>query len=347
MLRKSSYVIVTVLLCFIGCGSEELIQNPMVDRWCGERPCAWDVSGRVERIGTWHSDDYAVALLGSDTTLSQANAVLDDDETTCLGFSMIADISARARVFVELDFLDDGVIDFSQRIPESHWTRRTFLIRTPSWYEGVRFIVRKEGAGRAALAELRAHKATDCTAPAVELLNRPAGARCQRDEQCKGERCSRGACAFCRGDEDCGEGEVCGIASDGRSFAERCVRTGSAGFAEQCTSSSQCVTGTVCCEGVCSQCCPGSVACSDGAICKASSGPANATPFPHQCAAGERKTPSRGPCLLPQDCQSGVCRGAMLECAICAEDADEGDSGAPASICLRCTSFRRHGGTCD
>ena len=348
-IKQTTGVVVAVFL-LAGCGEGDLIENPMIDRWCGDRPCAWEVSGRVERVGTWHTDDYAVEL-GRDTTLSQHNAVVDADDATCLGFSMIADVSRSARLFVELDFLDDGVIDFSQQMPETHWERRTFLIATPSWYEGVRFIVRKSGSGRAVLAELRAYEAAGCKREPVKLLNRPEGAKCESDDQCGSDRCRGGRCSYCDRALHCAAGQICGLAYSSGRLAERCVRPGSAVFGQVCSSDAQCASGSVCCSGVCSQCCPGDKECENDVACERGT---DATllgdiKLPFQCGSRAGMTPLGGPCVLAEDCQGRRCSGVEVTCAECQRDPDEdaGVAADPSACQLQCSEWTFRGGMCD
>src|SRR5262245_38289347 len=88
------------LVCLLGCEPTELIMNPMVDRWCGERPCSWEVEGKIKRVGTWHTHDFAVEFVSDHATLSQVNEAVDANDTDCFSFSMLADVDSRARVFL-------------------------------------------------------------------------------------------------------------------------------------------------------------------------------------------------------------------------------------------------------
>jgi hypothetical protein len=173
------------------CGADsQPSPNPMFERWCDEHPCGWEDRGEVKRVGTWHPDDYAIELISDDAEISQLRAELDSTRTTCLAFSMIAHITGDARAHLELDFLDDAEVEFSERIPRSNWQRRTFTITTPTWYRGVRFIVRKDGPGKVVVAELNVELAADdCTATPLPLRNRPDGASCDSDDQCASGRC--------------------------------------------------------------------------------------------------------------------------------------------------------------
>jgi hypothetical protein len=173
------------------CGSDSLEPpNPMFERWCREHPCAWDVQGAVEKVGTWHPDDYAAELVSDGASLSQLRAGLNAARARCFAFSMMAQVDEPGSALLELDFLDDGEAEFSAPIPKSDWEVRTFKITTPSWYDGVRFTLRKAGPGRVILAEFNVELAqTGCSGPALALNDRPSGARCEKDSQCTSGRC--------------------------------------------------------------------------------------------------------------------------------------------------------------
>jgi hypothetical protein len=172
-----------------------LVDNPMLQAWCGAHPCEWMTIGDTQRVGTWHPDDYAIELVGDDSGVTQLNADVNQEKSSCFAFSLTADIGADTKVYLTLDFLDDGVPEFEALLPELHWERKTFDITPPTWYKGVRFIVRKEGAGHAIVAQLDvANKRSGCFAPAIALGNRPAGARCMSDDECEMQQCANAIC---------------------------------------------------------------------------------------------------------------------------------------------------------
>ena len=181
------------LIVLAACDGGDLISNPMVDRWCGERPCAWDVpQGRVKRVGTWHTDDYAVELLGEDTILSQGSRLHGEEG---LHLSMIALVESEAQLYVELDFGDDGSVEFSERIRASFWERRGACVAIPSGYDGdIRFILRKQGPGRTVVANLSAFTDDVCGGEVIDLHDRPLGTACESNEQCASGACKRGEC---------------------------------------------------------------------------------------------------------------------------------------------------------
>lgn len=193
------FVALLLLVLVLACGdagpNAPPIDNPMIERWCDAHPCGWKVDGDFERVGTWHPNDYAVEL-GEDAEISQLRAELTSTISKCFEFSLMAEVSSNARAYVELDFLDDGSIEFSERIPKSDWDVRKFSIATPGWYDGVRFSMRKEGGrGRVVLAEFYVElKHFGCSATPLELLDRPASAPCERDEECSSGRCNGAVC---------------------------------------------------------------------------------------------------------------------------------------------------------
>jgi hypothetical protein len=190
-----------VLVLLAACGNTggptaPPISNPILERWCEFHPCGWETQGDFEKVGTWHPDDYALELLGAGAEVSQLRAELDAGHAKCFEFSLMVKVSANARAYLELDFLDDGVHEFSERIPKSEWEVRKFTIATPTWYEGVRFRVRREGdQGRVVVAEFYVEQRNvGCSATPLELLDRPSGASCELDEECSGGHCSEGTC---------------------------------------------------------------------------------------------------------------------------------------------------------
>lgn len=317
-------------LLLLSCGSGGLIRNPDVDRWCGDNPCDWQVEGEIKRVGTWHPNDYAVSLVSDDAALIQENATINNTASDCLSFTMIAKIAAGVKVFLELDFLADGSVEFSQRLPESDWERRTFKITAPDWYSKVRFIIRKEGPGRAILAELAAENANrTCTAPPVELLDRPEGAACSSDEQCAGGvACTTGRCNGCVDDSSCAQDELCAIKDVADQRYKACVGMATTPLGAACDYDAQCATG-VCSDGACSECATDED-CDFGRRCNvAQNRPPAARFWPRLCGAGEGKREKEESCTHNLDCQSykcadfeasctgGFCSDVRLPCGTC------------------------------
>ena len=302
------------LLCLGSC-SADLIRNPNAERWCGDKPCDWQVEGEVERVGTWHPNDYAVSLISDDATLIQENGTVDHGDTDCFNFVMVAKIDARAKVFLELDFLADGSVEFSQRLPASDWQRRTFRVTTPDWYRKVRFIVRKEGPGLAILAELSAQTARgQCTAPPVELLDRPQGAACESDDVCaEGMGCTGGRCGACDRDEQCDSGQVCAVRDVDNARFKVCAEPGSAPLGAACDRDEPCESG-VCAQGACSECATDSDCDGEQRCGEALGRPGNERYWPRLCAAGQQAREPGEACTHASDCESHECEGFELRC---------------------------------
>jgi hypothetical protein len=296
-----------LLVLLSGCGAEDLIRDPSVERWCGDRPCEWKTSGTVQRVGTWHKFDYAIELVSDDASVWQDNGTVTNSVARCFEFGMVAKVGRDTRVFLELDFQSDGSVELSQRLPASDWERLTFLVTTPDWYHGVRFSLRKEGPGVAILGELSAITAQGrCTAPAVQLLDRPDGARCTQDRECSQGNCENGVCGGCGDDADCLDaGEICGLLRSGKEEQHGCVPSGAASFGVACDRADQCESG-FCEQRACSEC-RGSK-CEDDRTCAPARRSDFNTPYwPLLCAPGSRSRAKGELCTSDTDCESSRC----------------------------------------
>jgi hypothetical protein len=292
-----------------------LIRNPNIERWCGDIPCDWQVEGEVKRVGTWHPNDYGVSLVSDDAMLVQENGTVDYRDTDCFNFAMVAKIDKGVKAFLELDFLADGSVEFSQRLPVSDWQRRTFRVTAPEWYSKVRFIIRKQGPGLAILAEISAQTAKgECSAPPVELLERPQGAVCSRDDQCAEERaCTSGRCGACDSDASCNDRQVCALQDVDNTRYKICVDRASAPLGAACDRDAQCDTG-LCAEGACSQCATDSE-CEEGELCSHAVGrPGNSRYWLKLCGAGQSTREAGDACTDNLDCESRDCEGYMARC---------------------------------
>lgn len=334
-----------VLSSLFACGDDgPLVHNPMVDRWCDDHPCAWEKHGEIGQVGTWNDDDYGVSFDSDDAALTQLNANVTAAQADCYDFTMIAKLDASTRLLLELDFLDDGKVEFSERVAPSDWDRRTFLITTPTWYHGVRFVIRKEGPGKAALAQLSAMPSKQCTRPPLELLDRPTAARCESDAQCKIGSCrlvgASGFCASCADNAECADGELCGLVRGGEGTVRSCVAEASSAFGDRCSEDAQCASG-ICCAGACSTCCD-DAPCAGGLACGSPvSWPelseSERIDWPRMCAPGAGLGVAGDVCTGPDDCASGDCEGAELGCADSCDDQE----------CLVCVRPRPIGGACQ
>lgn len=213
--------LVSALALLAAC--RELIGDPSFDRWCGDILCNWELdAGRIARTQTWHARDYAVDFVERGTQISQLSELPEQYPSDCLRFDLIADAESSARLSLELDFNDDGTVDFTRPIPGVRWERLSFDIYAPYTYDKLRFILHKAGEGKAVVAQLRARHGDSCTGERVKLSGQNAGAACTSSSVCASGLCSEGHCAECR-DADCGE---------------------------PCGEDSEC-TSELCCEGMC------------------------------------------------------------------------------------------------
>jgi hypothetical protein len=216
---------------FAACG-DNLIRDPSFDLWCGAALCApWETSGHVSRVKTWHVRDYGVAL-DDGAALSQLST---SDPVSCIEFEVIADVDASAQVWLEMDFRDDGSTEYRQLIPESHWAKLSYLVTAPTWYDNIRFSLKKLGHGRAVLAQIRATPGDGCEGPPPQLVDRPAAASCDTDDQCSSGVCglaspdleifglNRGACGDCSTEAPCPAGLQCLFAKNDLGYYPTCM----------------------------------------------------------------------------------------------------------------------------
>ena len=68
--------------------------------------------------------------------------------------------------------------DFSERLPTASWERLSYLVAMPERYQGITFRLRKEGGGRAVLAQIRAREAEECEGAPLAQPVSPLGAGC-------------------------------------------------------------------------------------------------------------------------------------------------------------------------
>jgi len=301
-------------LSILSCSRSDLIRNPNVERWCGEKPCDWLVEGEVQRVGTWHPNDYAVSLESDDAALIQENGTVHYQDTDCFEFAMVAKIDPGVDVFLELDFLADGTVELSQRLPVSKWERRTFRVTAPNWYSKVRFIIRKGGPGLAILAEISAKTADgQCTAPPVELRDRPRGAGCTSDDQCAEDACGNGRCGACKDDDSCADNELCALQDVDDARYKICVERASAQLGAACDRDAQCETGA-CSEGACSEC-KAHEDCGNGRLCSLSADrPIKSRYWPLLCGGGQFRREAGETCTGDSDCESSECQDAETLC---------------------------------
>ncbi|HOX43422.1 MAG TPA: hypothetical protein PK668_07485 [Myxococcota bacterium] len=321
-----------------------LIEDPSFDLWCGQSLCAWQLeAGEVRRVSTWHPADAGVELVGDPAAISQLLGISSRD-VSCLRFETLAQVDADASVTLEMDFLDDGSVDYRTPVAGNDWAAVSYLITPPSWYRDVRLGLRKTGPGRAVLAHLRVTESSECSDSPLPLPDRPLGANCLNDAECADGLCgvaifpyasedaAPGVCGACRDDAACAAGEVCGADPTPVGFAAACGPAGRHVLGERCLVDGECATG-VCCLSVCAECCPEIAPCADGGACLAAALPEPLPAFswlgmPAQCDPREGEGAAGAVCLVDEDCQSGSCQGSgplrmcLFDSHPCETDAD-------------------------
>jgi len=321
------------------CGPPPLNLDTGFDMWCGDELCAWEcTAGDVERVPTWHRSDYGVELVGNPAEISQLTTARAD----CLEFRLQVDRDPNVDLTIEMDFQDDGVTEYSHPIPTTNFEPASYRITPPTWYHSVRFIVRKTGAGRAVLAQIKVLPLDrdKCSAPPMDLDDRPLGADCETDQQCQDGQCvmidlpyNMGPrCGLCQNDDDCSGGETCGLGQIEGSTYRECVPAASRYLGELCLGNGECMS-AVCCDRICSQCCQDQD-CSSG-TCEPRSTPVPGGAEPDylfwpsgsQCSPGEGTASTGEVCMFDDDCRSGVClgEGSLKKCGFCFDASETGD----------------------
>jgi hypothetical protein len=353
------------------CG--QITRDPGFDLWCGsDTLCAWKVErGTVERVPTWNEGDPGVALLGDDTAIDQLTPVTSDD-TTCIQFTMMANVDLDAHVVLNIDVDADGTIDQAEQLPAAPWKPLSFLIAIRAPYAGVRFEIAKTGGGSAVLAQMNAQVSTACDPNQAALDPRPAplGAPCTGSGDCSSGYCwvpppfgllpdagvsGAGTCSSCDS-SSCGSGDVCGAGTAPTvvsGVALACVPAASKQLGELCVADAECTTG-LCVNQACAACDPdagsGSAgACSGGGECLPTWPSFFDLYTPYLCDPTTPQ-PAGAPCVENSECSSGTCAGsAYAQC----------DDGRPCTTALdcpidggtllngACTPVGIVGGTCD
>lgn len=363
LLRTASVLLSALLILGAWeCGPPPLTTDHGFDIWCGKQLCAWSVDrGSIKRAPTWHRSDFGVELVGDPVVLSQHLKVSD---ARCLQFHLQADRDDGVTLQLEMDFLDDGTSEYSHALTSDDYAPVSYKVTPPTWYEGVRVIVRKMGQGRAVVANLRIARGEDCKAAPLPLDHRPLGAPCGSALDCDSSHCVQtkqweqysspprvteaSVCSACTSDADCSSGMACGVFGGARYKVYRsCVLKGSLVLGERCHGASECASG-VCCKSTCSQCCDGK-GCAAGASCAKREEwreLLSVQMLPWQCAPGKGLGAAKAPCLKHSDCASGSCQG-VKQLSVCFLDGRRCYKDADCPAWPSCWKVGTDGGSCQ
>ena len=159
---------------------QPLVKDSGFDVWCGDALCDWQVDeGSVAKVPTWHERDYGVGLVGDPAAISQTLPFTSDD-VSCIHFDLLANVDEAANVVLTMDF-DGGDTSSTETIPSGAWTPLSYHLVTPTYFQSLRISIGKAGAGQAALAQIQASKASDCSGPPPVGAAGAAGGRDLRD----------------------------------------------------------------------------------------------------------------------------------------------------------------------
>ena len=358
---RTSIVAVAYLALSGYSACDPIIENNGFDLWCGEKLCSWETeTGTIARAPTWNPNDIAVDLVGGSVAISQLSHI-DQGDVACMRFDLVAKVDETAAVTIELDFFDDGTVDWSKQIPTSDWAPLSYLITMPREYQGVRFRIKKLGSGRALVAQLQAESASGkCIAAPVELDPRRLGAACSNGDECQSGMCngagifSTGTCSECATNDDCATDEVCGVETpEGAGFLDVYRGCGPAArrvLGERCALDAECVTG-LCGEHLLCGTCTNAGDCRPGQTCTRPPTPGNpnfqgAWDLALQCSPGEAMGQTGDVCLNNTDCASSQCsqsdtlRVCTVDGRTCSDDKD-----CPTD--LPCIAIGSAGGQCQ
>ena len=200
-----------------GCNGD-VLNDSTFRLWCGEKLCDWQLdAGHVNRVPTWHPNDYGVELADTPTQISQETSEGSD----CMEFSAVANVAASANVQVGVDYDLDGTVDHWETIPESDWHVTKTLLYGPVGAAHLNFVVRKNGDGRAVLAEIRLQRVTTCSGSRIALPPAAIGGTCAANDECQNQVCCKitanfGICSQCcetGGGPGCRPGATCATPS--------------------------------------------------------------------------------------------------------------------------------------
>ena len=158
---------IALTLAGVSC-DPDVLNDPGFQFWCGDQLCDWSVDGEVERVPTWHDNDYAVEMIGSPVILQQT---FHSRVNGCVLVELIADIDPETLVTISINQDGLGGAEWTQVVNGIGFQRRTWRVDLNVDSGG--FVrIRKDNPGRALIAGLRIWKGCSSIPPISESTAR-------------------------------------------------------------------------------------------------------------------------------------------------------------------------------
>jgi hypothetical protein len=306
-------------MCFpllLGCTQPSVLDNYDLGLWCGKSLCDWETTeGTIRKVSTWDEHEYGVDLASTPSMITQ-EANLGALDGQCVDFTILGKVDPEARVELELDFSDDGVIDFTETVPGLDWQKIDLQAKLPEQpFRGLAVSLAKHGRGTSIFAQLSASDSSSCSGDPIVLEHLPLGGLCSGDSQCDSGHCVPGSsstddstCAACAQNADCAAGQLCGLVPEVNGLAAHltCVTLGSVQLGGLCSVDTECQSG-FCVGQVCSECGTNSD-CPPGEVCGDSAPDAGVL---HSACVTPGTQSDKTSCRTGADCASGAC------CLVC------------------------------
>jgi hypothetical protein len=227
-----------------------------------------------------------------------------------LEFSILANVETKPEVELELDFWNDGTVDFREAIPGIRWRKLDLLVRLPAQpFDSLKVALHKQASGTAVFASLAANGSSKCEGDPIVLSDLPLGYGCSQDANCTSGICEVGtqgagqtACSVCRTNDDCTGGLMCGtLTSEQPRPSRACVPRQGTPDGDVCWSDEQCVHGH-CQNGLCDEC-VADADCGSDRKCGSLDMPGTR----HRACVVPGSMPNNASCSAAEECASGSC----------------------------------------
>jgi hypothetical protein len=229
----------------------DIVQDPTFRDWCGDSLCAWHLdAGHIQQAPTWNENDLGVSFLDPGTQISQ---VTTEASATCILFTSVANIDPAADMTIAVDFNSDGSFESKTPLGSATWQKVQTEITAPAAYQGITFVLTKNGGGTAVLAEMRIQSSTGCSASPVSIDagTLQFGEKCADSTECAAGLTCTGdptdqLCSQCSASAPCVNGAAC--TARGVFFPSQCGPGQGLGKpGDPCLNGSDCASGA--CDG--------------------------------------------------------------------------------------------------